>query len=170
MAALWFSVCLFGGHQLRSDANSTHAPLDRVSRSVPSVNGPRTCSAAPRSVDELLRAASSWTIARPARYGIETLSNVVCAAVVVVWLLTARPTNTFAPIAIVSLPTSVHVTPSGDEYALIVLPTRSSFTQYGAPTSGPAVLVLVPAVGGPPPKTTPLPNAPRHDPPPAPGP
>src|SRR5438874_12892538 len=77
------------------------------------------CCAAPRTVDELLRAASSWTIARPARYGIETLSNVVCAAVVVVWLLTARPTNTFAPIAIVSLPTSVHVTPSGDEYALI---------------------------------------------------
>src|SRR5256885_4717092 len=112
------------------------------------------CCAAPRTVDELLRAASSWTIARPARYGIETLSNVVCAAVVVVWLLTARPTNTFAPIAIVSLPTSVHVTPSGDEYALIVLPTRSSFTQYGAPTSGPAVLVLVPAGRGRPRETT----------------
>ena len=33
---------------------------------------------------------------------------------------------------IVSLPTSVQVTPSGETYPLKVLPLRTSFTQYGA--------------------------------------
>ena len=76
--------------------------------------------------------------------GAETLSNVAVASVETTWLLTARPTSAFAPIVNVSLPTSVHPTPSADTYALIVAPMRSSFTQYGAATSGPVVLALVP--------------------------
>src|SRR5689334_18335653 len=42
---------------------------------------------------------------------------------------------------IVDEPTSVHVVPLGDRYAVKVVPLRTSFTQYGA--TGPETLVLV---------------------------
>jgi hypothetical protein len=64
----------------------------------------------------------------------------------VVWLDTPRPTNTFGPIAIVSLATSVHAVPSTDWYAETALPTRSSLTQYGAVAAVPALLELWPPV------------------------
>src|SRR5205809_80565 len=41
----------------------------------------------------------------------------------------------------VAVPTVVHDTPSGDWYAVTVVPTRVSLTQYGATTTAPAVLV-----------------------------
>ncbi len=49
--------------------------------------------------------SSYWTV---------TLSKVHVAVAVVLWLVTPRPMNTIAPIGIVSVPTSVQVTPSAD--------------------------------------------------------
>ena len=60
------------------------------------------------------------------------------------WLDTASPTNAFAGSVMVSVPTSNHVVPSDDWYAESVAPRRISFTQYGAVTISPAVLVVVP--------------------------
>src|SRR6478672_11715413 len=45
-------------------------------------------------------------------------------------------------------PTCDHVTPSLDWYAEIAVPTRVSFTQYGAGTMSPAVLRLVAPADG----------------------
>ena len=75
---------------------------------------------------------------------IVTWSNVAVASVVLEWLDTASPTHAFAGRVSVSLPTSDHVVPSDDWYADSVAPLRVSFTQYGAVTISPAVLVVVP--------------------------
>src|SRR4051812_42865235 len=82
----------------------------------------------------------------PPRYWTLTLSKVQVAAAPVVWLVTPRPTNTVCPMLIVSVPTSVHATPSADSYALNVLPLRVSFTQRGAADALPELPVLTPPV------------------------
>src|SRR5688572_9459609 len=85
------------------------------------------------------------TIARPRpAHWITTLSNEQVAVAPVAWLVTARPTYTVVPIAIVSVPTRVQFTPSADSYALNRLPFRCNFTHRGAAESDPAVLALTP--------------------------
>src|SRR3954466_12422211 len=76
-----------------------------------------------------------------------TRSNVVTDTASVVWLDTPSPMNTFAAIAIVSVPTSFQVVPSAEWEAVNVLPLRSSRTQYGAAKVVlPVVLTDVPLV------------------------
>ena len=58
-----------------------------------------------------------------------TLSNVLVFSTLVLFDVTARPTKIVVPIVIVALPTCVHVVPSGERYAVIVVPLRISFTQ-----------------------------------------
>ena len=70
--------------------------------------------------------------------------NVAVASVVVEWLETASPISAVAGSVIVAVPTGDQLAPSADWYAEIVAPVRVSFTQYGAVTSAPAVLVDVP--------------------------
>src|SRR5258708_32593075 len=71
-----------------------------------------------------------------------TLADVAVAFVPATWLDTPSPISTLFPIVNVSLPTVVHVTPSGDSYPVIRLPARTSFTQRGAVDRLPAVLTV----------------------------
>ena len=76
-----------------------------------------------------------------------TLSNTPVATVEALWLVTASPTYIVA-VAIVIVPTDVHVTPSLDWNAVTTVPRRSSRTQYGAPGAPVGVpLVTLPAAG-----------------------
>ena len=45
------------------------------------------------------------------------------------WLVSATPTYTFAPIVIVAEPTEIQFVPSADFYPVNVLPLRTSLTQ-----------------------------------------
>ena len=62
--------------------------------------------------------------------------------------MTASPTYTSPFIEIVSDPSAVHVLPSADADAVIVLPLRCSFSQYGAAASGPPVWTVAPPSSG----------------------
>src|SRR5262245_66426737 len=75
-----------------------------------------------------------------------TLSKVEVFRTPAAWLVTARPTKTWALIVTVSEPTCVHVVPLVDLEAVIVLPLRTSRTQTGAPDAPPAVCELTPPV------------------------
>ena len=58
--------------------------------------------------------------------------------------VTQRPKYTWLGSDIVTEPTEVQLTPSGEVYPRNRLPTRVSRTQYGATTCGPAVRLLPP--------------------------
>ena len=73
-------------------------------------------------------------------------SNATVVAADVVWLVTARPTNTVDAIEIVSVPTTVHVLPFDDSDAVIVLPLRCSRTHRGGADVEPYVFTEVPLV------------------------
>src|SRR4051812_17151569 len=60
---------------------------------------------------------------------IESYTPVV--SVLLLWLTVARPTVTPLPIDTDSVPTAVHVDPSGDTEPVKVLPVRASFSQTG---------------------------------------
>jgi hypothetical protein len=62
------------------------------------------------------------------------------------WLVRASPTKTPAVIEIVSEPTTVQFTPSGELDAVNVDPERTRRTQYGATTPAPGVCVVPPPV------------------------
>src|SRR5919106_5679461 len=76
------------------------------------------------------------------------LSNVPVASAPSVWLETARPTWTAPTIDSVSFPTVRHVVPSGDTDAVMIWPTRVSFTHWGAVPMPPLVSTEVPPVTG----------------------
>src|SRR5262245_17148393 len=76
----------------------------------------------------------------------DTLLSVAVASTGLLWLVSARPMNTVWLIAIVSLPTCVHVTPSGERYAEKTLPARLMRTHSGAVAAPPLVLVFQPLV------------------------
>src|SRR6476469_1238875 len=96
-------------------------------------------------------------VRRDAVYWMLTLSNVAVVLAVVMWLVTASPTNTDPCIEMVVVPTSTHVEPSLDSYALKVSPLRTSCNHRGGPEVLPAVLTLVPLVASRRWKATPLP-------------
>ena len=83
---------------------------------------------------------------RRCRYWMVTLSNAQIAEAAVVWLVTPRPTNTFVPIGMLSVPTTVQFTPSAYSEAVNKLPLRVSFNHRGAVESDPELFVLVPPV------------------------
>src|SRR5581483_4803472 len=72
-----------------------------------------------------------------------TLSTVAVADALVEWLVTATPTKTLAPIAMVSVPIVVHDAPSADSCAVSVLPLRTRRTQCGGAEADPLVLTDV---------------------------
>jgi hypothetical protein len=72
------------------------------------------------------------------------LSNVAVANADGSWLETARPTCSGPEIENPSLPTTVHVTPSLEMYAVICEPRRESLTHRGAVPVPPDVLTVVP--------------------------
>src|SRR5215467_11380780 len=66
-----------------------------------------------------------------------TLSNATDDNAALTWLVTARPTSTFAFSDSVSVSITVHVLPSFDADATIVLPDRVSFTHCGTAPAPP---------------------------------
>src|SRR5262245_15503589 len=74
------------------------------------------------------------------------LSNVDVFRTVLLCAVTARPTTTELDMLMVSLQTVVQVEPSVDEYAVKVLPARTTRTHLGAGPAPPAVFVLIPPV------------------------
>jgi hypothetical protein len=87
-----------------------------------------------------------------------TLSIVTEPSTVLSPLLSDMPTKTFVAMLIVSEPTSVQATPSAELYALKAVPARVIFTQYGATTSTPEVVEVLPPVVTRRWKTMPLPG------------
>jgi hypothetical protein len=84
----------------------------------------------------------------PGLYGLTTtLVKVAVAVALLLLLVTARPTYIIdGRYESVSAPTSVHVLPSVDWYAVKRLPSRTSRTQPGAVPIGPGVEYVVPSV------------------------